>query len=135
MAEDTQALLKTCQLPVKKLNPRQYAAEIPSVPGMEVWFQRATDVVRKIVSGDIDIGIVGYDMLAEMRRGRRYRHRARRARIRRVPSVGGDSAGVGEINSMRELMALRSGDPLDRSVVTAYPNVASNSSRISDSIT
>ena len=33
---------------------------------MEVWFQRATDVVRKLLSGDIDIGIVGYDMLREI---------------------------------------------------------------------
>ena len=36
------------------------------VPGVEVWFQRATDVVRKLVSGDIDIGVVGYDMLREI---------------------------------------------------------------------
>lgn len=51
---------------MRKINPRQYAAEIPNVPGMEVWFQRATDVVRKLISGDIDIGIVGYDMLREI---------------------------------------------------------------------
>lgn len=36
------------------------------LPGLEVWFQRATDVVRKLVTGDIDIGIVGYDMLCEI---------------------------------------------------------------------
>jgi len=66
MAEDTQGLLKSCQLSVRKLNPRQYAAEIPNVPGMEVWFQRATDVVRKLLTGDVDIGIVGYDMLREI---------------------------------------------------------------------
>ena len=66
MAEDTMDLLRDCQLKVRKINPRQYAAEIPNVPGMEVWFQRATDVVRKLISGDIDIGIVGYDMLREI---------------------------------------------------------------------
>ena len=66
MAEDTMQLLDDCQLKVRKINPRQYAAEIPNVPGVEVWFQRATDVVRKLVSGDIDIGIVGYDMLREI---------------------------------------------------------------------
>lgn len=32
---------------------------------VEVWFQRASDVVRKIKSGDVDIGIVGYDMVQE----------------------------------------------------------------------
>lgn len=66
MAEDTMNLLDDCQLKVRKINPRQYAAEMPNVPGMEVWFQRATDVVRKLLSGDIDIGIVGYDMLREI---------------------------------------------------------------------
>jgi ATP phosphoribosyltransferase len=66
MAEDTMDLLADCQLKVRKINPRQYAAEIPNVPGMEVWFQRATDVVRKLISGDVDIGIVGYDMLREI---------------------------------------------------------------------
>ena len=66
MAEDTLALLKTSQMGVRKLNPRQYAAEIPALPGLEVWFQRATDCVRKLSYGDIDIAIVGYDMFREV---------------------------------------------------------------------
>lgn len=33
---------------------------------VEVWFQRATDVVRKLVEGDLDLGIVGYDLFAEV---------------------------------------------------------------------
>lgn len=32
---------------------------------VEVWFQRASDVVRKLKTGDVDMGIVGYDMLRE----------------------------------------------------------------------
>lgn len=36
------------------------------LPDLEVWFQRATDVVRKLLYGDVDIGIVGYDMFAEI---------------------------------------------------------------------
>ncbi len=126
MAEDTQALLKTCQLPVKKLNPRQYAAKIPSVPGMEVWFQRATDVVRKIVSGDIDIGIVGYDMLAEIAYGD-----DDIVIVHDALGFGGCHLSVAipqawdEINSMRELMALpKWGPSRPLRVVTAYPNVA-----------
>ena len=66
MAEDTLALLKTSQMGVRKLNPRQYAAEIPALPGIEVWFQRATDCVRKLSYGDIDVAIVGYDMFREV---------------------------------------------------------------------
>ena len=36
------------------------------IPGLEVWFQRASDVVRKLRLGDIDLGIVGLDMLLEL---------------------------------------------------------------------
>jgi ATP phosphoribosyltransferase len=66
MAEDTLALLKDCQLNVVKPNPRQYVAEISQLPGVEVWFQRASDVVRKVASGDVDVGFVGFDMVAEI---------------------------------------------------------------------
>lgn len=66
MAEDTLQLLKDCQLSVVKPNPRQYVARISQLPGLEVWFQRATDVVRKLAYGDVDLGIVGLDMLAEI---------------------------------------------------------------------
>lgn len=66
MAEDTLDLLKDCALSVNKINPRQYVAAIPQIPGLEVWFQRASDVVRKMRYGDIDLGIVGYDMYSEL---------------------------------------------------------------------
>ncbi|KAI3425848.1 hypothetical protein D9Q98_007822 [Chlorella vulgaris] len=66
MAEDTLQLLKDCQLSVVKPNPRQYVARISQLPDLEVWFQRATDVVRKLMYGDVDLGIVGLDMLAEI---------------------------------------------------------------------
>ena len=32
---------------------------LPQLPGLEVWFQRASDVVRKLLYGDVDLGIVG----------------------------------------------------------------------------
>lgn len=31
-----------------------------------MWFQRATDVVRKLLYRDVDFGIVGYDMYMEI---------------------------------------------------------------------
>jgi ATP phosphoribosyltransferase len=65
MAEDTLALLQECELSVRKLNPRQYIADISELKNVEVWFQRASDVVRKLRSGDVDMGIVGYDMVRE----------------------------------------------------------------------
>jgi len=36
-----------------------------NVPGMEVWFQRASDVVRRLRAGDVDLGILGGDMFEE----------------------------------------------------------------------
>ena len=36
------------------------------MPNLEVWFQRASDVVRKLVYGDVDLGIVGFDMFQEI---------------------------------------------------------------------
>lgn len=65
MASDTLDLLKDCQLSVRQVNPRQYVAEIPQLPNMEVWFQRPKDIVRKLLSGDLDLGIVGLDTVSE----------------------------------------------------------------------
>jgi len=39
------------------------------VDNLEVWFQRASDVMRKMRSGDLDLGIVGYDMFVELGEG------------------------------------------------------------------
>nr|VDC84485.1 unnamed protein product [Brassica rapa] len=65
MAADSTDLLKDCQLFVKQVNPRQYIAQIPQLPNTEVWFQRPKDIVRKLLSGDLDLGIVGLDTLRE----------------------------------------------------------------------
>lgn len=32
---------------------------------LEVWFQRPNDIVRKLQSGDLDLGIVGFDTYCE----------------------------------------------------------------------
>ncbi|KAI3770376.1 hypothetical protein L6452_01506 [Arctium lappa] len=69
MASDTLDLLKDCQLSVRHLNPRQYVADIPQIANLEVWFQRPKDIVRKLVSGDLDLGIVGLDTLSEYGQG------------------------------------------------------------------
>lgn len=60
------SLLRDCQLQVVKPNPRQYVAHVSQMPGLEVWFQRASDVVRKVALGDVDLGIVGTDMVEEL---------------------------------------------------------------------
>lgn len=67
MEESTLSLLQSCGLTVNKVNPRQYIAYISEIPDLEVWFQRSADVVRKVRDGDADLGIVGYDKIAEYR--------------------------------------------------------------------
>nr|ACJ85280.1 unknown [Medicago truncatula] len=69
MSSDTLDLLKDCQLSVKQVNPRQYVAQIPQISNLEVWFQRPKDIVRKLLSGDLDLGIVGLDVLTEFGQG------------------------------------------------------------------
>ncbi|RAL40072.1 unnamed protein product [Cuscuta campestris] len=69
LAEDTLDLLKDCQLSVKQVNPRQYVAAIPQISNLEVWYQRPKDIVRKLVSGDLDLGIVGLDTFFEYGQG------------------------------------------------------------------
>ncbi|GMP85675.1 hypothetical protein CsSME_00038741 [Camellia sinensis var. sinensis] len=36
---------------------------------LEVWFQWPKDIVRKLVSGDLDLGIVGLDTVSEYGQG------------------------------------------------------------------
>lgn len=67
LENETLALLQSCGLTINKVNPRQYIAQIQELPGLEVWFQRSADVVRKVRDGDTDLGIVGYDKIAEYR--------------------------------------------------------------------
>ncbi|XP_056162673.1 ATP phosphoribosyltransferase 2, chloroplastic-like [Syzygium oleosum] len=69
MADDTLGLLEDCQLSVKQVNPRQYVAGIPQLTSLQVWFQRPKDIVRKLLSGDLDIGIVGFDTVSEFGQG------------------------------------------------------------------
>jgi ATP phosphoribosyltransferase len=65
MEDETLALLRDCGLTIKKVNPRQYIAQIAEIANLEVWFQRSADVVRKVRDGDADLGIVGFDKIAE----------------------------------------------------------------------
>jgi ATP phosphoribosyltransferase len=67
MESEATTLLQNCGLQVKKINPRQYIAQIAEIPHLEVWFQRSADVVRKVRDGDIDMGIVGFDNVVEYR--------------------------------------------------------------------
>lgn len=65
MEEETMAFLDECGLHVTKLNLRQYVASMPAIPELEIWLQRSADIVRKVRYGDVDLGITGFDSVAE----------------------------------------------------------------------
>lgn len=62
--ESTKQLLSEIGMDVQIHNPRQYVAALRG-SDVEVWLQRPADIVRKVRDGDVDLGIVGYDLVAE----------------------------------------------------------------------
>jgi ATP phosphoribosyltransferase len=61
------ALLESCGLRVVRANPRQYTATLRGLAGVEVLLHRPADIVEKVSEGGIDLGITGYDLVAEQR--------------------------------------------------------------------
>lgn len=59
--------LASAGMKVHKPSRRQYTATLAMLPGVEVLFQRASDILGKIAEGSADIGIVGFDMVSEAR--------------------------------------------------------------------
>ena len=62
------SFLHGCGLSVSRANSRRYIAEVRSVPGITVMFQRGSDITRKVDEGTVDLGIVGKDQFLESRR-------------------------------------------------------------------
>ena len=65
LAESSLQLMEDSGLKVKKPNERQYQASIPSLPGVEVLFQRAGDIAVSVRDGIVDFGITGLDVVSE----------------------------------------------------------------------
>lgn len=66
--DSTLSFLDSCGVGVVRSNSRRYTAEIRSLPGVMVLFQRSSDITSKVEEGSADMGIVGRDRLLEMRR-------------------------------------------------------------------
>ncbi len=69
IAEPTLDFLKSCDLKVVQTNPRQYTALLPTLPNVDVLFQRVTDIVYKVMDGTVDLGITGLDVVQELSGG------------------------------------------------------------------
>jgi ATP phosphoribosyltransferase len=65
MHEPSFFFLRACGLGVARTNSRRYVADIPSLPGVTVHFQRHADIAFKVEEGSADVGIVGSDNFAE----------------------------------------------------------------------
>lgn len=66
MEGETMDFLANCGMKVKKTNPRQYSATIPAFANVVVLFQRPRDIPVSVAAGNVDLGITGYDTLAEI---------------------------------------------------------------------
>lgn len=64
---NTLNFLAACGLKVSRSNPRQYLAKVKSLPEVEIVFQRVADIPELVESGDVALGVTGYDLFAEHR--------------------------------------------------------------------
>ncbi len=65
IAEPTLNFLQDCGLRVDKPNPRQYTGTVPTLPEIDVLFQRVIDVAYKVAEGTAQLGVTGVDVVAE----------------------------------------------------------------------
>ncbi len=62
---ETRRFLEGAGLPVRRPNPRQYTGRVGNLADTVVLFQRTADIVGKVADGSVDVGITGYDLVAE----------------------------------------------------------------------
>ncbi len=65
LAEPTLNFLRSCDLKVHQVNPRQYTASLPALPQIDILFQRVSDIVYKMADGAVHLGITGLDVVME----------------------------------------------------------------------
>lgn len=65
--EGTGRLLESADVAISRVNTRRYTASMPSIPGIEVIYQRQSDITSLVDGSNADIGIVGLDRYLESR--------------------------------------------------------------------
>lgn len=65
--DGAQDFLRSCGMTVSRDNPRRYTGSIPSLSGVEILFQRQSDITAEVDGGSADLGIVGLDRYLESR--------------------------------------------------------------------
>ena len=46
--DSTMGFMRACGMPVSRPNSRRYTGTVPAIPGVEVLFQRTSDVAQKV---------------------------------------------------------------------------------------
>jgi len=64
MEKETQDFLKECGFNVQR-NDRQYIGSMNGPIDLQLVYQRQVDIVRGVLNGSIELGIVGYDLVRE----------------------------------------------------------------------
>ena len=63
--------MRACGLTVSRPNSRRYTGTVPAIPGVEVLFQRTSDVASKVEEGSAELGVTGLDRVLEYRNDER----------------------------------------------------------------
>ena len=125
LTEGSLQLLADVGLPVFNPNPRQYIAWIPSMPDVEVIFQRPGDIVISVRDGSVDFGITGRDIYLEKKdtNGRilELHHKLGFAKCSLNVIVQEDWE---EINNLEDLGNLQVSLNRPLKVATKFPNLA-----------
>jgi len=69
--DSTLAFMRACGLTVSRPNSRRYTGTVPAIPGVEVLFQRTSDVASKVEEGSAELGVTGLDRVLEYRNDER----------------------------------------------------------------
>ena len=64
MESETQEFLKSCGFIIQR-NNRQYIGSIIEPINLQLVYQRQVDIVRGVLNGSLEMGIVGYDLVRE----------------------------------------------------------------------
>ena len=67
LGEPTMRFLASCGVKVNRPNSRRYTGSIPTLPGIDVLFQRTADITTKVEEGSAEMGITGLDRMMEYR--------------------------------------------------------------------
>src|SRR5581483_8542685 len=88
LSEPMFAFLKECGLAVERESSRSYTARFKNVEGVEVTFLRAPEIVERVLSGELELGLTGRDLYEEAQAEATERDAAAREGVLVVEDLG-----------------------------------------------